>query len=638
MKLHIHYPYLGKSNRLLKNGGFTENLDKFLAITVAISSLSLTIWLFTAIHKYIEVGIILLFFSVIYLIIKQKSSFSYISYPREITSNYSVYLALNLLFPVIFICSFLLLIFSTEAYARPAGYFITIILLVTILTIEILLFPQKINIALAIFKICLISLSLLWIPQLINPGLSGVDTWAHQNFTQKLLESGTIPEGLPYSKLPVMHLITGATSLITGLDYKFSALFSISLFQINSLLIIFLLGKLVLNKQIGLLAALLLGTGVEWIPWGTSPIPTSIGGVYMMFLIYVILITREKRSSSLALISIGGIWVLILTHTVSSLALCLLLLSFWAGFLVHKKIHNSHLSYPVTIWMFLFCAAGMFFWWIYFSKHISILRDLIHLGFKFDIWNTSSYHNQYMAKISYLDYFLNLFPVLLFYGLAIVGSFAMLSSSLRNKYSLPIVIGGGLLAVIGFIGLPLGLSGFLPHRWWYYSYLVLALPVATGTLIFSQGFRNLFIRLLVYISLILLLVFFSISNPTVNFDKPLYAKDLSARNVFTISELSAMNTIAAVWSNPAGVATSSAGYYCMFNLNLTVVDITPNLFLKDFSQISDVAIILTNEIIYHYFDSSGGGIKIDYDPRLILDSQRFNHFYENDTSHAYFKP
>jgi hypothetical protein len=170
----------------------------------------------------------------------------------------------NIMFISIFLYSIFSVIFRPELYSRPFEYFISISILVPLIAIEIFSTPVfKKYIVLTLIKILLLIINLTYSLQLIYPGLAGIDPWWHQNFTIIMLKAGRIPVGYAYSELPMFHLIVSSIILITGFNYKFSAMLFTSSINIASLIFIFLIGKFIFNEKIGLLTALIAGIA-EW--------------------------------------------------------------------------------------------------------------------------------------------------------------------------------------------------------------------------------------------------------------------------------------------------------------------------------------------------------------------------------------
>jgi hypothetical protein len=404
--------------------GKIKTVDRNLAILGLIASLIFTLWLMLAIGRYIEIGVLAFSACAIYLAIRKRLFPLGISSLQDLYVKLSTYLILNLLFFALFFYSIISVVQRPDLYSRPLGYFVSTAFMVAILAIEILFLPKgKAYTSFILIKIMLVALSLLWIPQLIFPGLIGIDPWAHQMFATKILEAGTIPGGYPYSELPVMHLIIDATSLITGLSYKFATMLSISLFHVISLIFVFLLGRFIFNSKVGLLAALLLGVAENWIAGGIQITPTTLALVIVALLIYVIFKARKGRSAILILLSLLLMAVLILTHTVTALSLAILLFFFWLSFQAYKSIYPKRFNSPVSLYLAILFTVAMLAWWTYASGHIFTLAEVIKSGFRVELWELTEPAFEYMQTIPFSEYLLNLLGFLLFYMFSIIGSF-----------------------------------------------------------------------------------------------------------------------------------------------------------------------------------------------------------------------
>jgi len=605
------------------------DLDRYLAILgIAIAAL-LILWLSLTTHKYIEVGITLFLSCGTYLILRKHILLYGIS-SQDQQQNGSIYVLCNLLFFPLFIYSVIVVIFRPDPYIRPLGYFISTALMVAILAIEILYLSQRKAYAYFILiKISLIALSLICIPQFIFPGLIGSDAWAHQMFTTKTLTDGIIPEGYSYSHLPIMHLLIGATSLMTGLSYKFAAMFSVCFLQIIGLVSVFLLGRFIFNLRVGLLAALLLGTSAEWIPGGIVAAPWTFSMIIVILLIYMIFLAKEKKSITFTFLILVLMVVLILSHTMTALCMAILLLLFWFGFMLYKQVYRAEFDSPVTYYLVTFFTVAMLAWWIYGSKSITTLKEVLQYAFRVDIWSVTQIHTEYMQTVPYYESLLNLLGFLLLFAFSIVGSFYMLSSKFGNRHSFVLTMGGLVLIFIGFFGLAQGLSGIIPHRWWYYSIIVMAIPAAIGVFLICYRFKSNLARLSTLVLLMVTVSFFSVTPSTTNFDNPIYSKNTSARSAFTQSEISAMDTISRVWEGVVGVNTTAEIYYFSFIKGMTTEEIAASLYDKDFTSLRGVAVIINKEVESGYFEVTGGGMKLGYSPREILQKQGFSQLYNS---------
>jgi hypothetical protein len=633
-----------KINQFIHNKLLSE-IDKYLAIAALLVSIVLTLLLALTIRKYTEVGITIFLACLVYLLIRRYLKPPIALSLSQLKFSSATHKEFSIIFFALFIFNILTIILRTELYSRPIVYFVSLSLMTVLVAAEILLVPSpRASSNSVLIKIAFIALNLIWIPQIINPGLTGVDVWWHQMFTTQIIESSGIPDGYAYSQLPIMHLIIAISSMVSGLDYKYSTMLSVSFLQLIGLLFVFLLGRQILGRKVGLLATLILAVGVEWIPWGVGVVPTALAAVLVIALVYLVFKPREKHPLIFMSFIIVLLGLLILTHTVTSLCMAILLLVFWFAFKLQKRVFSIQMPSPVSLTLCLICIVAMFAWWTFASGSINSLAGAIRWGFRVDTLTTSTSTVQYTQTVPYSEYLLNLTGFLLFYLFSIIGAFYMLSRKFGNRDSTVLVLGGISLVILGFIGLPLGLSAFLSHRWWFYSYFIMAIPAAIGILSISQWVKNGMVKLSITIVLVLIVSFLSITAPTANKDSPLYSKNSDARAAFSYSQLAAMDTLSSIKTKReiaygrVGAVTSKSIYYFEYQRSTYVRDIADNLYLKDFSGLDGVLVMIDEEVADGYFEADRGGMKLNYDPRLELERLGFSHVYNCGANNAYFTP
>ena len=618
-----------------------ENLDKTLAISGVIIALIMVLILIfflpeTA-YRYIEAPIMIFLACIVYLLIRNRiHKTAGLSYLEELHANRSTILILNILFVFLFSYSIFSVATRPELYSRPLGYFVATSLLVAILAVEILFLPNKKGYTLFILlKIMLVALSLRWTPQLIFPGLLGIDPWWHQMFTMKILELGHIPYGYSYSKLPIMHLIIGSTSLVTGLGYKLSTMLSICLLQVIGLIFIFVVGKFVYNEKVGLLASLLLGVGAVQIQLGLWTRPILLGTILLPVIVYMLFKSRANENKSIIFVSLAILTsaILILTHTIASLSMVMLLFSFWFGFEIYKRIYHDRYITPISFSFSLLFMVAMFGWWIYASGHITQLAHLIEWGFKVDKWGYSDVATPSIDKFK-VEHILNTFAFNLFGAFFMFGSLHLFN---RNKYAFAIVLGGYLLAIMIFFTMILGLTGILQMRWYPSFQTIASFPAAVGIFMLHKLSKNNVNRVFLPIILIFLFSFFAITTPIANVDHSVYSKNTLIRYAYTESEIQGANTISQTYTGKIGIDS----YYIVYFLylpksSLSIGDITDNLYLGEYETIEGL-VVIRKEVREKPFRRRIGIFKIDYDPQEKLDNLNFNRIYDSNSVTAFLK-
>ena len=331
------------------------------------------------------IGVLCFIVCIGYLIIRRFLSPSLILSLEELNCSTHFYITLNILFFLLLSYSIISIYLRSDPYIRPLGYFISTALMAVILANEILfLSNQKPYICFALCKIIIIGLSLGYSQTLIFTNVIGVDPWKHQWFTLKILDTGIIPEGFGYSKMPLMHLMIGITSLVTDLGYKVSTLVSISSIQvICDALFIFLLGEFLINAKIGLLAALLLEVSNCHIQMRYWVIPNTIGATMILPIIFILFKLRKDKNFSGTLVAMFLMGTLILTHTVTAMCLTIIFYAFYSGSEAYTRLyHDENTFQPVTLTISILFSIGMLAYWTYVTGQITFLGMIIKHGFR----------------------------------------------------------------------------------------------------------------------------------------------------------------------------------------------------------------------------------------------------------------
>lgn len=272
---------------------------------------------------YIFAGILILIACLMWIFLQKKVSLDTAKIKSQPT-----FLLLNTTYFILFTGSILSIYLRSFVYERPLLYFIFLFSMISVVILEILLLDSenKKHVFLIIFQIIIVNLSIICSQFFIFPNILGLDPWIHQMVTSQIISKGFIPTGFNYSNLPIMHLEIATTSILTGLGYKLSAIFSIALIQILcGVLFVFLLGRYLFDIKIGLITSLLLVTSNYFINMGLFIIPNTIGAIFILIIIYLLFkINKEKFLIGTSLILFFMI-TLILTHTISSMCMAIIL-------------------------------------------------------------------------------------------------------------------------------------------------------------------------------------------------------------------------------------------------------------------------------------------------------------------------
>jgi len=607
-----------------------DETDKTLAFLGLIFTPVLAVWLVLAIgHTIYIVPVVLSFLACAgYLIVRKSLSSSTLpSLDSEEASN-RLYWALNILFFLLFAYSILSFQLRPDLYSRPLGYFIGVAFMVSLLAVEILFLPSsKRCVYFVLLKSVLIGLSLEFSQLLTFPSVLGVDSWYHQMFTLEMLSNGHIPEGYVYSQFPIMHLMTGLTSLVTGLDYKTATMLSVSLPQVLcNILLTFLMGSILLNRKVGLLGGLLLGIADWHVKMGIWTIPNTMAAVFLPVIVYLLLKGGKERAHINFSVALLVMWTLILTHTVSAAFMAMFLFVFWAGFKVYNWIYHEG-GAPVTLSVPVLFSVLMLSWWNYASHPIGTLAELIKWGFSIDYFLnpiSQKIYGQFASTLPFSELLFNNMGFFLFFALSSVGCLFMISRKFGDSSRFVMAVGGVITFAIGIFGMVTG-RYIVEGRWWYFSEIMLVLPLALTFFLLCWPIRNRLAKSLFLAALIFSLSFFMILSPEAQFDNLTFSPNSQIRYAFTESELQAIERVSSVWSGIIGV---DEYYSNLWWSSFQARNISEQIYSRNYTGCQNMFVLIREEVVNHPMIILGARCKLDYDPRETLIDQGFSRVYD----------
>ena len=609
-----------------------EDLDKKIAILGVMFSIILAIYLTMSVGRivYVLTAILTLISCIIWLLIRDRASLKLDSSSQP----NSIILVLSFIFFFLLAFSILSVHFRPDLYERPLIYFILTSSMAGIVGLEIMFFKETQK-YLILSQIVIIGLSVSWSQLLIFPSLLGVDPWWHQMFTTKIMETHYIPEGYCYSKLPIFHLAIASSSLITGLDYKFATMLSVSLAQIIcNALFLFLLGKFLFNQKVGLLASLMVIIANHHIYMSYWSIPNSLAAVFIPIVLYLLWKVRRDKPLHATVLSIFFMGILILTHTVTAMCMAIILFVCWAVFNLYTSLY-SKTEIPISLTISLLFTVAMFGWWTYASGHITTLANLIKWGFSIDFFvHTPKEISKYLATVPVPEQIFNNVGMFLFFSLSFVGIFYMISKK-GNSLGFAAALAGFTPLALGFFSLITGHS-IIEHRWWYFSQILLAIPLAVATILIGmwQGKNSRFVSTFSFV-FVVSLTFLMIMSPPANVDNHIFSPNTGVRYALTESEMQAIKTTSEICNGTLGADR----YYSsnsMWWMGYNTKPIDDCLYKKDFEKCRGMLILVRSEIINKPFKLFQSAYRLDYDPRTLLEENGYSKLYGNGQVSGYF--
>ena len=444
---------------------------------------------------------------------------------------------LDIAFWGMFIASLFLI--SQQAYARPLSFLILISIMSSIVGIQI--FANK-NTAYCLVKILIIAVFLRASVWYQFPGPVGRDPIVELDYVRQLVAVGHTGVHMgSYINYPVAHILTASTHFVTGLGLK-DSFFVLGVIEVMSLVFIFLIGRELFDKRIGLLSALIMAVCNWHIFWGFWMKGMTLGVAWLPILLFFLLASRRKGMRlPLLIFSMVVIFLLILTHTVSSLVILVALVMAWLSSLICKGLPGKEkFEQPVTFGIVLLFLVALLGYWMYVSGWIGYIGVVVRNALAMDVVveaPTLPYRSAGVLTWQKL-------PELMLIFFAILGSLSIFNIQQLDRKALSqvwIVPIAGAMVILTFLLYYIGeLGTLIPTRWFVFMSLLIAVPAAIGLLsmLGRRGWRNLGMLFLLLLLLSGIMTTSSQANIT-----QVVPWELHTRDAFISSEMAAAETV-----------------------------------------------------------------------------------------------
>lgn len=444
-------------------------------------------------------------------------------------------------FFVLLTVSIISLQFRPNTYERPLLFFVSFALMAGVIAAEIPLSSLRMA-PLILGQIFITGVLLTWSGNVVFPNVIGLDNWWHQFFTRLIVESGQVPGNLGYSGLPLFHLLIGQGEILLDVNFKTALLYILVLSQLAvQMLITYVLARTIFgNHKIALFSALSMMFAVWAIVFSMIPLPTSFGFTFVLLVLYFLLRMDGLMTTVMMLFLT---FVIVWSHTIASV--CMLIV-FASGFLATKISWDSFPSstHYMKVTYILFFVVAMLAWWAYAAGAVvDQFSELILWGFSRDVFiDPSAKVANQVVPLGEALY--GLAGIYLFYGLAVLGALFSISHRGNAKAATVSTIGLALLGV-GLVAM-VGKLGFLQERWFYYSQVLLAVPLGAALYILSNASvrwgkgdhtRWKVLPVVAVAVLVASLAFIASTNPKADLDNHALTPTTGIRFAFTESEI-----------------------------------------------------------------------------------------------------
>lgn len=187
------------------------------------------------------------------------------------------------------------------------------------------------------------------------------DPWSEYAMILRLIEYGSLAKEVYPSQQPAMHLSIAAAALITEANAMALQKFVVPLFSTLSIVILYKFVKAYFgDKELGLLAGILLLVGTPYLHWTTQAVRESMGIPMLLMAFYFSYKAVKSAELSDLLVSIILISGLILTHNFSAAIFTIA----WLGFsIAYVYVHGGTKTIPPSIAITIFTIVASLVWW-----------------------------------------------------------------------------------------------------------------------------------------------------------------------------------------------------------------------------------------------------------------------------------
>ncbi len=527
-----------------------NNIDRLLAIGA----------LLFAAYQLLRIGIerpnpimlAVFFFSVLYLLLRNKIKANQNLHPLRASPSIR---KINHIVFILSLCASIWIL-RDSLYFRPMSYFLVSLIAAASIMWEIL-YSVDSNNSQSLILLKIIALGIIFRAGIFFefPSILGSDPWLHNMVIEQTISSGHIVDFLndamntvnSYSILPVFHIDTAITQIITSLSIPSSIFVSVGFFETLSCLFIFLIARKMLGIKAGLLSALVFCLCDFSIVWGTQIITMSLGIGFVAMLLYLMLVrgrTSIADVSVLLLISAA----LILTHTVAAFTMLVMLICILIGTRLYKRsdrYDTEHETIVSTSLVILF-LVGLVAWWMivppqggasFFDAQVLKLKYVMEAFGQLLVATP-----EVGVTMPYVARLFNNSGYSLLVGLGMFGSLIYFRPG--NRSLRPIIlafIAAGLL-VIQVINIEGFKWAVITSRWIVFQYMALSILAIAAIIGLSSVIRNNMGKLLMVPLVLLLILFPMTTNNASNTDSPLFRYDIH-RTAYTESELTSIRTL-----------------------------------------------------------------------------------------------
>ncbi len=464
---------------------------------------------------------------------------------------------LNILF-FVFLTFALIFLFFSEPYSRPLSYLIFICFAFAVIASEIIFLSKNSKyVKFILLHLVILAVVIRLVPHLRFFDLLGADPYTYRELSNLIISNGHVVSKSFYSLFTGMHYITASTSLLTGLSYKLSALASIGSFFVSALVLLFFIGKRIINTQVGLFAVLIVIICDQLIASSLTLRPVVLGLAASIFIINSLIREKKDNIVRFKIIAIVFMVLLIISHMYTSIVFLIIIFSFLFGnylyiFMTKNRIKEENLKQTkqiLGIVLVLLFFVLLFSYWGYVTRgktSITYLENIANLGKNMLNQNIEEVKQTLIIRPVEEHRFVNFLPSMFFYTFAGIGFLCWIRKKERYAFMFGLATIG--LFLCTYVPKLLGTDILMVYRINSFLYCLMSFPVALIMVKICNIPRKNFAKGVIVFFIMFLFAFIMITSQVTDKDSPLIKKEIYGRWNFYRSEIQARDTLMGFYS------------------------------------------------------------------------------------------
>ncbi|QLG50761.1 hypothetical protein [Natrinema halophilum] len=436
---------------------------------------------------------------------------------------------------------------------------------------------QDLNPGLLLLQIVLFAAVFRFTALYVTQGYIGIDIWTHTRLIQSLVSEGSlnaISENKHYAS-PFYHLMVATSSILYDVPIRSALYLSLGIVLTVSVLLVYATTNLLVSTRWAILATALYAMGSHVARWGMHIIPTSLGLVFFLAVLYALIRVMRieyttRDFSFLVLLSVAVIF----THQVSTFIMLVLLLAAFLAQLVFAigplglaRLDTSvfRTKKPVNLIGLVVFDAGLtiFVWSVtpygdkdsflktvlsYFEQTVKDSAGFLAIESPGSSGSAEAGAETASTLLDQVVPYVDNLGFLLLLGITFVGCLYVLHRRRAEQSVFTLLLAAAFMLVF-VLALPMfGIDNFIPTRWFAFLFAPMAILGAVGLRTLR---RNLSPRVVVAVLLVVVLIYpgamaFSAES---NVDNPVFPHH-HERLAYEESELAAVDSIGELTGRP----------------------------------------------------------------------------------------